>query len=360
MSYTNKNTTQTIITVLSVTIALIAVVYALTVKNDTKPSTAMVPSVDVQEVTYEAGSDNPVVMTLNGRDITRLQIIDNFEASGSKLPAGTDIEQVFPLLQDQFLVGELLKNAAKEQGYTQDHPEIAKALNNALDQALRAAYIKEVGNENVSEEETKRAYEDIIKNAPDIKERRASHILVEDEAKARELISQLNEGADFAKLATENSVGPTGENGGDLGYFAQQEMVPEFANAAFSAEIGTIIQEPVQTQFGYHVIKVVDERNREKPAYEDVKEDLQNQLRQAVLAEEVQKLRQAADVTVYTYSGDPVPVADTATEQPENTEPTQDSVDAPSDAETETQIQTETNTDESTNVETPVTEETVE
>ena len=349
MSDKNNNSLQTIITVFSVVVALIAVVYALSVRNDAKPTTAMVPSVDVQEVTYESGSDNPVVMTLDGRDITRLQIIDNFEASGSKLPAGTNVEQVFPLLQDQFLVGELLKKAAQNEGFSENSPEVAKALNAAKDQALRAAYIREVGEREVSEDDVKRAYDDVVKNAPDIKERRASHILVEDEAKAKDLIKQLNEGADFAKLAEENSVGPTSANGGDLGYFAQQEMVPEFANAAFAAEVGTVIQEPVKTQFGYHVVKVVDERNRAKPAFEDVKADLENQLRQAVLAEEVQKLRQAADVTMLTYTGEPMPVADVP----------QDDQSGAADAQPETE-ESDTDAEAATSTDAPVTEDTAE
>jgi peptidyl-prolyl cis-trans isomerase C len=246
-------------------------------------------------------------MKVGDREITRAAVMDNFAASGSQLPEGAEIEQVFPLLQDQYLVGMLLKKAAINNGFSKDTPSVALRLNEALDQALRAEYIKSVGNRKVTEADTKKAYDDIVKNAPEVMERRASHILVADENTAKSLIEQLNDGADFAELAKENSTGPTGVKGGDLGYFGQSEMVPEFANAAFGMKVGEVTSAPVQTQFGYHVIKVTDERQRPKPSYEDIKGQLQNQLRQAVLAEEVQKLRADADIEIFTYDGDEIP-----------------------------------------------------
>ena len=92
-------------------------------------------------------------------------------------------------------------------------------------------------------------------------------------------------------------------------------MVPEFANAAFSIEVGKVGAEPVQTQFGYHVIKVEDVRMREKPDFDAVKPQLEQQLRQAVVGEELQKLRQNAEITVYAYNGDPI-----QNEAPDDTE----------------------------------------
>lgn len=307
-----ENSKQTIITALSIVVALVAVAYAL-MSNVEKPTVkATVPAVQVTEVTYEKGSDNPVVMVVNGKEVTRMEVLDNFAASGSQLPPGTDLEAIFPLLQDQYLVGALLKNAALDAGINKDTPEVAQALNNALSQALRAQYIKVLGEEEVTQDDLVKAYEDIVANAPDVVERRASHILVSDEAKAKDLIKQLEEGADFATLAKDNSEGPTSVKGGDLGFFAQSEMVPEFANAAFTMEIGDVSSEPVKTQFGYHIIKVVDERKREKPTFEEVKPQLEGQLRQAAIAQKLQELRQNSQITVYNYDGEEVPAPEDA------------------------------------------------
>lgn len=341
-----KNSNQTVITAVSVVVALAAVTYALVSKVE-KPNTvtAVIPSVEVSETkTYEVAENNPVVLELDGKKITRMEVLDNFAASGSSLPDGTNVEEVFPLLQDQYLVGALLKKAALEKGYSKDTPEIAMHLNAALDQALRAAYIREMGEEAVTEDDLKKAYDDIVKNAPEIKERKARHILVSDEAKAKSLIEELKNGADFALLATENSEGPTNVKGGDLGYFAQNEMVPEFAVAAFSLDIGGVSNEPVKTQFGYHIIKIEDERTREKPSFEDVKAQLEQQLRQAVIGEKLAELRQNAQIEVYTYSGDELPKANAGGDAETQKEP--EVAPAPAAADSESRNNAETNGEE--------------
>lgn len=299
------NSKQTIITAVSIIVALVAVTWALMTKVETPQVT--VSPVSVAETVYEEGVNNPVVMTIGDKKVTRMEVMDNFAASGSELPDGTNVEDVFPLLQDQYLIGYLLKEAALDNGLSKDTPEIALRVNAALDQALRAEYIKSVSDNAVSADDLKKAYDDIIGNAPAIEERRARHILVKDEQTAVELIEQLKNGADFIQLAQDNSEGPTGVKGGDLGYFAKGEMVPEFAEAAFAMEVGAVSGTPVKTQFGYHVIKVEDSRDREKPSFEQVKDQLEQQLKQAVLAEEVGKLRDAANITVYSYSGDALP-----------------------------------------------------
>ena len=306
----SDNSKQTIITAVSVVVALGSIAYALMTKVE-KPTTmtASVPSIEVSDVTYEAGADNPVVMELNGRKVTRMAIMDNFAASGSQLPEGANIEKMFPLLQDQYLVGALLKKAALDNGFTKDTPEVAVRLSAALDQALRAEYIKSAGEESVTDSDIKKAYENIVQNAPAVEERRARHILLADEEKAVELIAALNAGGDFEALAKENSEGPTGAKGGDLGYFAKSEMVPEFADAAFAIEVGSVSAKPVQTQFGFHIIKVEDKRERAKPSFDEMKDQIENQLRQGVITEKLQELRQASEIKMYSYSGGELPKA---------------------------------------------------
>lgn len=297
-----KNSTQNLVTTASIIIALVAVIYAFTVKMD-EQKVIEVEEPQMVENTYEIGEDNPVVMIIDGENVTRMQIMDNFAQSGSQLPAGADMQQIFPLLQEQYLIGELIENAAKDKGIDANNPKVQERLNQVLDQALRAAYIEEVGKEKVTDADVQKAYDDIIGNAPAQMERKARHILLKDEATANALIVKLNQGADFATLAEKNSTGPTGAKGGDLGYFANGEMVPEFERAAYALEIGNFTQKPIKTQFGYHIIMVEDERQRAKPAFEDVKEQLANQLRQAATAETIQDLRANAEITMFDFTG---------------------------------------------------------
>jgi len=293
-----KNSTQNLITAVAIIVALVAVVYAFMMKTE-KPIVVTEQPVKTIEVT----ENNPVVLTVNGKDVTRVEILDNFAQSGSQLPQGANLAQIFPLLQEQYLVGKVIEMAAKDKGIDTDHPKVQEALQKAKDRALRAAYMDDVGKEMVTEEDIRKAYEDIIGNQPDVMERKARHILLKDESKANALIVKLNQGRDFAKLASENSEGPTKENGGDLGYFSADQMVPEFSKAAFDLEVGDYTKTPVKTQFGYHIILVEDERQREKPAFDLVKEQLGQQLRQAASAEKIQELRENADVTIYDFEG---------------------------------------------------------
>ncbi|MDD9892992.1 MAG: peptidylprolyl isomerase [Gammaproteobacteria bacterium] len=106
---------------------------------------------------------------------------------------------------------------------------------------------------------------------------RASHILVETQAEAEAIVKALNNGADFATLAKDKSIGPSGTSGGDLGMFGQGQMVPEFEQAAFALKVGEISQ-PVETQFGFHVIKVTDHSGSKTQSFAEAKEEVRSKL----------------------------------------------------------------------------------
>ena len=135
------------------------------------------------------------------------------------------------------------------------------------EQSEQTADITEVHPEDAAEEPQKPA----AKKKPAKKAKK-------DKAEAEEIIKQLEDGADFAELAKEKSTGPSGPKGGELGYFSKGQMVPEFETAAFALDKGSFTKEPVQTQFGWHVIKVEDKRPQEKPKFEDVAAQLRQQL----------------------------------------------------------------------------------
>jgi peptidyl-prolyl cis-trans isomerase C len=164
-----------------------------------------------------------------------------------------------------------------------------------------------VGKEALTDAEMHKVYDDAVKQMGEEKEVHARHILfratagdekaskaAEDKVKA--VIARLNKGEDFAKLAGELTEDPSGKaNGGDLGYFSKEQMVPEFSDTAFGLENGKI-SGPVKTQFGWHVIKVEDKRMKPQPKFEEVKPQIEQYVVRKAQAEMVQKLRAEAKI----------------------------------------------------------------
>ncbi len=158
-----------------------------------------------------------------------------------------------------------------------DQPE----LQLSGDRQLHERYIREKVVESVTEENLQARYDRVLKNSGPTLEFKARHILVSSREEAEAIIQSLDDGGDFSELAKQKSIGPSGKNGGDLGYFGAGQMVPEFEVAAFALENGSYTTEPVVTQFGYHVIKMEDKRQAPVPTYDEVKQ----QLRQVIISE---------------------------------------------------------------------------
>ncbi len=153
------------------------------------------------------------------------------------------------------------------------------------DRALRRAYLEEVVAESITDAEVQAEYDTIFKDFAGQEELRARHILVETEDEAKALVEELNGGADFVETAKAKSTGPSGAQGGDLGYFKEGDMVPEFYEAANALEVGAISR-PVQSQFGWHVIKLEDRKASAPPALAQV----EPQVRQRVLAQKFEEI----------------------------------------------------------------------
>jgi peptidyl-prolyl cis-trans isomerase C len=303
-----ENSKQNLTTVIAVIVALIAVVYALMVCMN-KPT---LPQGNGDA--FAVGENNPVVMTINGQGVTRSAILDNFNRSGSRVPEGAPMEKLFPMMQEQYLVGELITQAARKSGVDVTNQDVVTKAKPALEQAIRAVYLEQLGDKGVSDKDVERAYDDLVVNAPEMKERRASHILIKDEKKANAILIKAQKASDFAKLAKENSEGPSAPNGGDLGYFVPDEMVPEFSKAAFGMKIGAVSDKTVKTQFGYHIIKVLEERVRTKPELGDVKDQIKQQLAQGVVSKKMQEMREAAKVEIFDVQGQPLKKAEVEAE----------------------------------------------
>jgi peptidyl-prolyl cis-trans isomerase C len=184
-------------------------------------------------------------------------------------------EVLFKGVLDQLIQQELLSQA--HEG------EMSRAAALQLENERRAVLAADVAegvvNADLTEERLQAAYEAQYAGAEEETEYKAAHILVETEEAAQKLVADLEGGANFAALAQEHSIGPSGPSGGDLGWFGDGVMVPEFFAAVSALEVGTV-SAPVQTQFGWHVIKLEETRVKERPTLDAVREEMTNALRQ--------------------------------------------------------------------------------
>jgi peptidyl-prolyl cis-trans isomerase C len=159
--------------------------------------------------------------------------------------------------------------------------------------------------DRVTEDMLRARYDAHIEGLAARTEVRARHILLDSEARAREAIAALDAGADFAALARARSMGPTAEQGGDLDYFTWDNMVPDFATAAFDLEIGQYSPDPVRTEFGWHVIKVEDRRAEGAASFEEMREGLRESATRELLDELLQTLRGRAEIELYPEARKP-------------------------------------------------------
>lgn len=278
--------------------------------DDSAPKAAS--KADTRSIVVEQG--NPVVAKVDGKEITRVDVyryIKSMPQNLQQLPAQT----IYPLALEQTINTRIVQNKADNAGLSDD-PEVKLQMEMAKQQILRNVYLQHQVADKVSEADVKKSYDEYIKKQPDVKQRRASHILLNTEAEAKAAIEKLNNGADFAELAKELSTGPTGVKGGDLGYFAKADMVPEFAEAAFAMKKGEVSKEPVKTEFGYHVIKVTDERVQPKPTLAEMKPAIEAELRRAALEKMMVGWRKDSDIEEFDINGKPLKDGENAFGQP--------------------------------------------
>ncbi|MCI5059524.1 MAG: peptidylprolyl isomerase [Alphaproteobacteria bacterium] len=247
---------------------------------------------------------NPVVAKVDGKEITRTDVyrfIRTMPANIQQMPATS----VYPMAMEQVINTRIVQNKA-EDAKLEETDAFKAELEIAKQQIARNLYLQEQVDKKVDEAKIKKMYKEYLKEIPDVEERRARHILVETEEKAKAVVEKLKTGEKFEDLAKSLSIGPTSVKGGDLGYFTKQEMVPEFAKAAFGMEKGATLETPVQTQFGWHVIQLVDVRDRPKPSLEQLAPALQAEARRSVLDDLLQKWRKDAKIEQFDINGKPL------------------------------------------------------
>jgi len=259
---------------------------------------------DVSSATSQPVDKTIVVVTVDGSPITTGDVSYASEFLGPRLAQVP--EQFRGRVIMDILIDRKLFAGLGRKGDVQSRQAYKDRLAFLTEEALRDIFIEEVMNTQIEEADVKARYDEEVAKMPKTEEMRARHVLLKTEDEAKAVVEEARGGADFAELAKTKSTGPSGPNGGDLGYFTADKMVPEFSAAAAKLEIGAV-SEPVKTQFGWHVIKLEDKRNQPPPPFEAVKSSVQR----LVLADRVKtrstKLREAAEIT-YTKGYEPPPL----------------------------------------------------
>jgi peptidyl-prolyl cis-trans isomerase C len=184
---------------------------------------------------------------------------------------------------------------AAEDKKVQDSEEFKKRMAFTRNRLLMDSLLASEGKAATTDQAMKKVYDDASKQIAGEQEVRARHILVETEDEAKQIEQDLKKGADFAELAKKKSKDPGASDGGDLGFFTKDQMVPEFSAVAFSLEPGKI-SDPVKSQFGWHIIKVEEKRNRKPPEFDQVKSQIETYVTRKAQADYVSKLREGAKI----------------------------------------------------------------
>jgi peptidyl-prolyl cis-trans isomerase C len=246
---------------------------------------------------------DPILATVNGTPIH----MSDVQAAGNELPAQMQQlppDQLFPLLVNQLIDRQALLVAAQTEGLQKD-PKIQAAMQAASNEKLENAYVQQQIAPSITEAAVQAEYQKDYAGKPGPAQVEAKHILVKTQAEAQAIIDKLNHGADFSKLAIKDSIDPGAKNGGELGWFSQNEMVPAFATAAFALQPGQYTKTPVQTQFGWHVILVEGKRQAPPQAYNDVKDQIRQSLADAAIKSTLNGVRSKVKIQLFNPDGTP-------------------------------------------------------
>lgn len=248
-----------------------------------------------------AQTTDPVVATVNGAKIMRSDV----ESARGQLPEqyrNLPMEQIFQPILNQLIRAKLIADKARAAKLDETE-EFKQRLATIRERLLEEAYLQKAIEENVTEDALRKRYAEMVGKFPSTDEVRARHILVKAEADAIAIIKEIEAGADFAKVAAEKSIGPSKTRGGDLDYFGRGQMVKPFEEAAFAMKKGEVTAKPVQTPFGWHVIKVEDRRQSKAPSFEESQVQLGQEMSQEVAGEIVKSLTEGAQIERFELDG---------------------------------------------------------
>ena len=234
----------------------------------------------------------PIVANVNNEDISLETMIHAMNELPPEIQSQPFMSYYEDLLERVIDIKLFAQEGKKMK--LDEEPSVRAAIDFVIEKVLMQAFLSKYVQENIKEENLKASYNNFIADETSREEIKASHILMDTESEAIDVINMLNDGDDFAELAKNKSTGPSGPSGGDLGWFKRGQMVPPFEKAAFLLNKNEITQRPVQTQFGWHVIKIFDKRIPEAPSYENMKSKLIQDLERKIVSKKIQDLRNDA------------------------------------------------------------------
>ena len=247
---------------------------------------------------------DPLIAKVNGTEIHQSDLAIAEQEAGQMPPMTPEAKQDYLV---QFMADMLLVAKAAEDKKMADGPDFQRKIAFARNKLLMEDMLQSTAKQALTDEAEHKVYDDAVKQMKPEEEVHARHILIraaagDDKAskaaedKIKAVIVRLKNGEDFTKVAAEVTEDPSGKaNGGDLGYFTKEQMVPEFATVAFKLDKGQI-SDPVKTQFGWHVIKVEDKRTKPVPKFDEVKSQIEQFVVRKAQADMVTKLRADAKI----------------------------------------------------------------
>ena len=253
-----------------------------------------------------AAAKSPVVAKVNGSPIYQSEV-DAFVADlGDQAKQQMSPADLQTRVIDRLVDIKLADEKAMAVKFDQD-PLIAQRLHMGEITTIADAYLEKNAKARITDDVLKAKYDELVKQVTPPEEVHARHILVKTEAEAKDIIAQLKKGGDFEKLAKEKSTDPgSGQSGGDLGYFTKDKMVPEFADAAFKMEKGQYSDTPVHSQYGWHVIQVLDKRSQPLPGFDQVKPQLTGLVLQDEERKVVEDMHKDAKIEKFNPDGTPM------------------------------------------------------
>lgn len=259
--------------------------------------------------------DDPVVAKVDGKPIHLSDLKDAVQSLPENMRA-LPPPALYPMLLDQMIDARALVSEAHKSGLDKD-PAVQRQVTAAEDRALQTAVLSKDVGPTVTDAAVRARYDQDVAGKPGEEEVHAKHILVDNEADAKKIIADLKGGADFAALAKQYSKDPSAaQQGGDLGFFKKDEMVPEFADAAFALQPGQVSETPVHSQFGWHVILLVERRRADPPNFDKARDELRQKMIQEGVQKAVAKARTAVVVEKFNMDGSPARATDQAEPPP--------------------------------------------
>jgi len=266
-----------------------------------------------------ARADDPVLAKVNGSEIHQSDVTlaeEELAPSLAQMDPAAKKDNVLSFLIDLKIVAK-----AAEDKKLENTDDFKKRLAFTRSRLLMDSLLATEGKSATTDDSMKKVYEEASKQITGEQEVHARHILVESEDEAKAVKEELNKGADFAELAKKKSKDPGASDGGDLGFFTKDQMVPEFSAVAFVLEPGKV-SDPVKSQFGWHIIKVEEKRSRQAPAFDQVKGQIETYVTRKAQADYVAKLREAAKVERMDKPAEPAAKPDAKTDaKPEAAKP---------------------------------------